>query len=55
MYDLDPFDQDVLTIALWEGAVELSEFRYGHKLSNDVPPMSVASFSEELWIRKSSQ
>ena len=54
MYDLAFFDRAQLAIALSELADELSEFRYDHKLSNGASLVSVASFCEELWIRKSS-
>ena len=36
------FDRDVLEIFLLESAVELGHDRYDHKLSNDVPLMSVS-------------
>ena len=54
MYDRGTFDRAQLEIALWGRAVELSEFRYDHKLSNGASLVSVASFCEELWIRRSS-
>ena len=54
MYDRDPFDRAQLAIALQGRVVEFSEFRYDHKLSNGASLVSVASFCEELWIRRSS-
>ena len=54
MWGRGTFDRAQLVIALWGRAVELSEFRYDHKLSNGASLVSVASFCEELWIRRSS-
>ena len=54
MYDLDPFDRDMLLIFLSERARALSEVAYGYKLSCYLGGVSVASFGEELWIRNTS-
>ena len=48
------FDRDMLAILLLEFAVGLGHDRYDHKLSNDVPLVSVSAFCEELWFRQSS-
>ena len=54
MYGRATFERDVLTILLLDFAVVLGHDRYDHKLSNDVPLVSVSSFCEELWFRQSS-
>ena len=54
MYDLDPFDRDVLAILLFVRVLALSEVAYGYMLSFDLGGVSVASLGQELWIRRSS-
>ena len=54
MYDLDPFDRDVLSLSLLVFALALSEVAYGYTLSFYMGSVSEASFGEELWIRRSS-
>ena len=54
MYGRATFERNVLAILLLESAVALGYDWHDHELSNDPPPVSVSSFCEELWIRKSS-
>ena len=54
MWGRGTFDRAQLVIALWGRAVEFSEFRCDHKLSNGAGLMPVASFCDELWVRRSS-